>query len=149
MRWYLSGLCDCFVILDRMISPFTRSRAPEVVVACTEGDGPDVYLPLSPYSMVLAWSRRCFGTSEPLSRFLGTIELAVSCSSVSAPVLGFWFEVTYIVWLSSSWRTLRAGGFTFSNVMVCFFAAPYDCNLSRLAARLGSCVRVEKVSRMY
>ena len=51
-RWYLSGDCDCFVILDLIISPLTRSLPPAVVDEGTEGDGPDVKRPLSPYSMV-------------------------------------------------------------------------------------------------
>ena len=33
LRWYLSGDCDYLVILERMISPLTRSaRLPDVVV---------------------------------------------------------------------------------------------------------------------
>ena len=69
---------------DLIISPLTRSRAPEVVEAGTEGDGPDVNLPLSPYSIVLAWSLRCLGTSDPLSRFFCPILFVASCSNVSA-----------------------------------------------------------------
>ena len=52
LRWYLSGDCDCFVMRDLMISPLTRSRPPAVVEAGTEGEGPFVRRPLSPYSIV-------------------------------------------------------------------------------------------------
>lgn len=37
---------------ERIISPLTRSRPPAVVEAGTDGDGPFVRRPLSPYSMV-------------------------------------------------------------------------------------------------
>ena len=75
------------MILDLIISPLTLSRAPEVVELGTEGEGPDVNRPLSPYSIVLAWSRRLLGTSEPLSLFLVAMTFVVSWSSVSAAAL--------------------------------------------------------------
>ena len=66
-----------------MISPLTRSLPAPVVDAGTVGEGPDVNRPLSPYSIVCA-SRRCLGTSEPLSRFFCPMLLGASWSRVSA-----------------------------------------------------------------
>lgn len=120
-RWYLSGDTDYLVILERIISPLARSCLPEVVVDGILGDGFPLVI-LAPFVSVksIVWlSLRLEGTSDPDSLFLWP---AVEEPSVVSDVI--FFVLIVIVWLSSSYMTLRAGGFTLSRVIAGFFGAP-------------------------